>query len=101
MQVHNFTMAQSYVYIITNQLNTVLYTGVTSNLKKRIYQHREKLIEGFSKRYNINKLVYFEIGNDIESTIAREKQIKNYSRQKKIMMVNAFNKEWKDLWEEL
>ena len=101
MQVHNYTMAQSYVYIITNQLNTVLYTGVTSNLKKRIYQHREKLIEGFSKRYNINKLVYYEIGNDIESTIAREKQVKNYSRRKKIMMVTAFNKEWKDLWEAL
>ena len=72
-----------YVYIMTNQNNTVLYTGVTSDLTKRIWQHREKLVDGFTKRYNVVKLVYYEACPDMRSAIAREKQLKGGSRQKK------------------
>jgi putative endonuclease len=92
---------QSYVYIITNKINTVLYTGVTGNLVKRIFEHREKHIEGFTKRYNITKLVYYEVTENIETAIEREKQIKNYSREKKREMITAFNIEWKDLWKDI
>jgi putative endonuclease len=93
--------SQSYVYIITNKVNTVLYTGVTSDLIKRIHEHREKLIDGFSKRYRLYKLVYYEVGESIEGAIAREKQIKGYSRKKKMKLITEFNNEWKDMWEEL
>ena len=68
-----FSKKQYYVYIMTNKIDTVLYTGVTSNLKKRIWEHKEKLIEGFTKNYNINKLIFFEIYNDPENAILREK----------------------------
>jgi putative endonuclease len=88
-----------YVYIITNKRNTVLYTGVTNNLKKRVYEHKEKLTDGFTKKYNITKLVYYEVFEDIESAILREKQIKAGSRQKKIDLVNSQNKGWVDLYE--
>ena len=71
------------VYIITNKFHTVLYTGVTSNLARRIYEHREKLLKGFSKRYNINKLVYYETGGSAIGAIEREKQIKKMSRERK------------------
>ena len=84
---------QYYVYIMTNKNNTVLYTGVTNDLKKRAYQHREKLIAGFTKRYNINKLVHYEISRDVKSAIAREKQIKGGSRTKKIELINSTNRE--------
>ena len=73
---------QYYIYIITNQYNTVLYTGVTNDLIRRVYEHKEKLIAGFTKKYNVNKLVYYEIFTDINSAITREKQIKAGSRQK-------------------
>ena len=86
---------------MTNKNNTVLYTGVTSDLKKRIYQHKAKLIDGFTKKYNIDKLVYFEIFEDMYNAISREKQIKSWSRQRKIDLINSMNKEWKDLYEEL
>jgi putative endonuclease len=89
---------QYFVYIMTNQHNTVLYTGVTSDLKKRGYEHKEKLVEGFSKRYNITKLVYFEIFNDPEYAIKREKQIKGGSRKRKIDLVESKNKSWDDLY---
>ena len=75
---------QYYIYIIANQYNTVLYTGVTNDLIKRIYEHKEKLIAGFTKKYNVNKLVYYEIFSDINNAIEREKQIKAGSRQKKM-----------------
>jgi putative endonuclease len=88
-----------YVYIMTNKHNTVLYTGVTNNLKKRVYEHKEKLTDGFTKKYNITKLVHYEVFEDIESAILREKQIKARSRQKKIDLVNRQNKEWADLYE--
>jgi putative endonuclease len=86
-----------YVYMMTNKRNTVLYTGVTNNLKKRVYEHKEKLTDGFTKKYNISKLVHYEIFEDMEIAILREKQIKAGSRQKKIDLVNSQNKEWADL----
>jgi len=90
-----------YVYIMTNKHNTVLYTGVTNDLKKRAWQHREKLVEGFTKRYNINKLVYYEAFDEVRAAITREKQIKGGSRQKKIDLVNNMNSEWRDLYDDL
>jgi putative endonuclease len=87
---------QYYIYIMTNELNTVLYTGVTNDLEKRAEEHKLKLIEGFTKKYNINKLVYYEVFDDINDAIAREKQIKAGSRQKKIDLIPS----WKDLSKE-
>jgi len=92
---------QYYIYIMTDKSNTVLYTGVTKDLKRRVFEHKEKLIDGFTKRYNIIKLVYYEIFRDIESAILREKQIKGGSRAKKITLVNSMNSAWKDLYEDL
>ena len=92
---------QYYVYIITNKNNTTLYTGVTSNLAKRIYQHTNKVIEGFSQRYNLNKLVYFEIHSDIENAIKREKYIKGKKREYKLKLINEFNPEWKNLYNDI
>ena len=92
---------QYFVYILTNKHNTVLYTGVTNNLKRRVYEHREKLVSGFTKKYNVYKLVFYEITNSIEVAIQREKQIKGGSRQKKIDLINGMNPGWMDLYEEL
>jgi len=92
---------QYYIYIITNKINTVLYTGVTSDLKKRIWEHKEKVTEGFTKNYNINKLIFFEIYNDPENAILREKQIKAGSRIKKVKLITGINPEWKDLYDKL
>jgi putative endonuclease len=92
---------QYYVYMMTNKTNSVLYTGVTNDLKRRVYEHKEKLIEGFTKRYNVVKLVYYETFNDIESAIMREKRIKGGSRQRKVQLVNSMNSEWHDLYEYL
>ena len=92
---------RGYVYIMTNAAHTVLYTGVTSDLVKRIYQHREKLAEGFTKRYNVTKLVWYEVADSIESAILREKQIKAGSRQKKIMLIKTMNPGFKDLYDGL
>ena len=92
---------QYYVYIITNKNDTVLYTGVTNNLYRRIYEHKTKLINGFTKKYNIIKLVYYEIFYDIENAILREKQIKGGSRAKKIKLIEGINKGWKDLYDNL
>ncbi len=90
-----------YIYIMTNKRNTVLYTGVTNDLIKRVYEHKSKLVEGFTKKYNINKLVYFEMYENPSEAIAREKQIKAGSRQKKINLINSMNLEWKDLYLEI
>ncbi len=90
-----------YIYIMTNKGDTVLYTGVTNDIKRRVYEHKEKLVEGFTKKYNITKLVYYEVFADIENAILREKQIKGGSREKKIDLINSMNKEWRDLYEEL
>jgi putative endonuclease len=92
---------QSFIYILTNKYNKVLYTGVTSDLKKRIWEHREKLVDGFTKRYNVTKLVYYEVFTDIRDAIAREKQIKAGSRQKKIDLIVGMNPEWRDLYDDL
>jgi putative endonuclease len=88
-----------YVYILTNARHTVLYTGVTSGLKARVYQHREKLLPGFTARYNVYKLVYYEAFGDPSLAISREKQIKAGSRQKKIDLVNGLNPAWIDLYD--
>jgi len=87
-----------YVYIMTNKSNIVLYTGITNDLVRRVYEHKEKILEGFTKRYNINKLVYYEIFNDPMSAIRREKQIKAGSRQKKINSIISMNRDWQDLY---
>ena len=90
-----------YVYIVTNYNKSVLYVDVTSNLTKRIYEHKEKLVEGFTKKYNVNKLVYYEVFDDINNAISREKQLKAGSRKRKINLINKFNNEWKDLYLEI
>ncbi len=82
-------------------LSRTLYTGVTNNLVRRVYEHKNKLMEGFTKKYNINRLVYFEVFNNIEGAIRREKQIKGWVRKKKIALIESINPEWKDLYEEL
>jgi putative endonuclease len=86
---------------MTNKRDTVIYTGVTGDLQKRIYEHREGLADGFTKKYNVKKLVYYEIADDIESAIAREKQIKAGSRKKKIALIKSMNPAFKDLYPEL
>jgi len=91
---------QYCIYIMTNKLHRVLYTGLTNDLEKRVYEHKSKLIEGFTKKYNVNKLVYYEEFDDINDAIAREKQIKSGSRQKKIDLIAKMNPAWKDLSEE-
>ena len=90
-----------FVYIMTNKNNTVLYTGVTNNLLRRVYEHKEKLMEGFTKNYNCSKLVWYEIYSDSYNAIVREKQIKAGSRKKKIELINKMNPEWKDLYDEI
>ena len=87
------------VYILTNKNNSVLYTGVTNNLRLRVNQHKEKLNKGFTAKYNVSKLVYFEHFEDINIAIAREKQIKAGSRQKKLDLINNQNPDWIDLFE--
>lgn len=87
------------VYILTNKHHTVLYTGVTSDLYNRVLEHRTKVYPGFTAKYNVNKLVYFEQYGDVNEAIDREKQIKGGSRQKKIDLINSQNPNWVDLWE--
>jgi len=87
--------------MMTNKGNAVVYTGVTSDLKRRVYEHKEKLVHGFTKKYNIIKLVYYEVFEDIENAILREKQIKGGPRGKKIELINSMNKEWRDLYGDL
>ena len=91
-------MDQYYVYIMTNRSKT-LYTGVTNDLTRRVYEHKNKMIDGFTKTYNITKLVYFEETNDILSAITREKQIKGWLRSKKIALIGSVNPKWEDLSE--
>ena len=90
-----------YVYILTNKKDGVLYTGVTSNLEKRVFEHKNKLISGFTNKYNLHILVYYEQGEDIVSAIEREKQIKAGSRKKKINLIENANPEWEDLSKDL
>src|SRR5690348_14094580 len=89
---------QYYVYIMTNRSGT-LYIGVTNDLVRRAYEHKTKQIEGFTKQYNITRLVYFEAGSGIREAIAREKQLKGWRRSKKLDLINSFNPKWEDLSE--
>ena len=89
------------VYILTNRYNTVLYTGVTGDLKARVHQHREKLIPGFTARYHVSRLVYYQVADSPSAAIAREKQIKAGSRQKKIDLINRVNPGWRDLYDDI
>src|SRR3989338_809469 len=86
-----------YVYLLTNKNDTVIYAGVTNDLVRRVYEHKNKLVPGFTSKYNVNKLVYFEECNDVNAAILREKQIKSGSRQDKINIINSDNPSWKDL----
>ena len=92
---------QSYVYILFSKRNGTLYVGVTSNLIKRVYEHKNKFVDGFTKKYNVDKLGYFEVFEDITKAIEREKQLKAGSRQKKIDLIEKNNKEWKDLYNKI
>ncbi|NLC04411.1 MAG: GIY-YIG nuclease family protein [Tissierellia bacterium] len=83
--------------MICNWNNKVLYTGVTNNLERRIYEHKNKLVDGFTKKYNVNKLVYFDCTEDIESAILREKEIKSWTREKKNLLIENTNSNWEDL----
>jgi putative endonuclease len=93
-------MRQYYVYILTNGKQGVLYTGVTNDLDRRMYEHKNKLIPGFASKYNLKKLVYFEETIDVNAAITREKQIKGWLRKKKVALIELENPEWTDLSEE-
>jgi putative endonuclease len=90
------TVTEYYVYIMTNRSRT-LYTGVTNNLRRRVYEHKHKLVPGFTQKYNITLLVYYEATPDVRSAIEREKQIKGWLRSKKIALIESVNPEWRDL----
>jgi len=86
-----------YVYILTNRSNKVLYIGVTNNLIRRLFEHKNKLVNGFTKKYNLTKLVYYESTYNAEGALAREKQLKNWHREWKINLIQEFNPKWEDL----
>ncbi len=94
-------MQNYFIYILTNYTKQVLYTGVTNNLIRRVFEHRNHLVVGFSNKYQTTKLVYYEISESIESAILREKQIKAGSRKRKLDLINAFNPNWNDLYPEI
>ncbi len=96
MKDHNY-----YIYIISNWNNKVIYIGMTNDLERRIYEHKNKIFEGFSKKYNLSKLVYYEYTNDVIAAIRREKEIKKWRREKKNKLIESTNPEWKDLSEEI
>ena len=96
---NNITMY--YVYILSNKNNTVLYIGVTNNLVRRVYEHKQKFVQGFTKTYNVDKLVYYEILYDPYNAITREKQLKGLKRKKKDMLINNFNPDWHDLYQDI
>ncbi|MDO8638838.1 MAG: GIY-YIG nuclease family protein [Candidatus Daviesbacteria bacterium] len=94
-------MRYSYVYMMANKTNTTLYIGVTSNLLRRVYEHREKLVSGFTEKYNLNKLVFFEVFEDINEAIKREKALKNLVRRKKNLLIEKENPTWGDLYQHI
>ena len=89
------------VYIMTNEAGTVLYTGVTSNLPRRAYEHKSKLVPGFTSKYNVSRLVYYEATEERQTALLREKQIKAGSRARKVALINALNPEWHDLYDQI
>jgi putative endonuclease len=89
-----------YVYLLTNWNHRVMYVGVTNDLSRRLYEHKNKLIKGFTEKYNLNKLVYFEETRDVQSALAREKEIKKWRREKKDALVQSVNPEWRDISDE-
>jgi putative endonuclease len=89
-----------YVYMMTNKWSTTLYTGVTNDLARRVVEHKSKVVDGFSKKYEVDKLVYFNESGDINEAIAEEKRIKGGSRAKKIALIEEMNPEWRDLSED-
>lgn len=92
------TMKTYFVYILSNKYNTVLYTGITNDLERRVNEHKRKINSGFTSQYNVDKLVYYEQTSDVLSAIAREKQIKSWSRKKKNELIESINPEWNDLF---
>jgi putative endonuclease len=94
---YNCGMKTYYVYILTSKYNGTLYVGVTNDLERRVYEHKNKIVEGFTKQYNVNILVYYEETEDIVSAITREKVLKKFSRQKKINLIESMNEDWRDL----
>lgn len=95
MRMHNY-----YIYILTNDFGNVMYVGMTNNLERRIAEHQQGLMEGFSKKYNLKRLVYYEHTNDVNVAIAREKEVKKWRREKKNSLVETLNPKWKDLSED-
>ncbi|OGE32301.1 hypothetical protein A3J19_03625 [Candidatus Daviesbacteria bacterium RIFCSPLOWO2_02_FULL_41_8] len=94
-------MKQYYIYIATNPQNNVFYTGVTNNLIRRIWEHKQKLVPGFTNKYNINKLVFYEVFENINDAIAREKQIKGGSREKKLKLIESANPVFENLYDSI
>ena len=92
---------QYYVYVLASKRNGTIYIGITSNLIQRVWQHKEKFIVGFTKKYNVNKLVYFEADDDVEQAILREKRLKNWRRKWKVDLIEESNPDWKDLYNDL
>ena len=90
-----------YVYILASERNGTLYIGITNDLVKRIYEHKNDYIDGFTKKYNVKKLVYYEQHEDVESALTREKQIKKWYRKWKLKLIEEYNREWKDLYKEI
>ena len=93
-------MKTYYVYILTNKNNKVMYIGCTSDLQRRLYEHKNKLVEGFTKKYNVDKLVYYECTNDALAAVTRERYLKGWKRERKNQLVESMNPEWKDLSED-
>ncbi|MDO8658440.1 MAG: GIY-YIG nuclease family protein [Candidatus Levybacteria bacterium] len=92
---------KSYVYVLANITNRVLYIGVTGDLIKRVWEHKQKLVKGFTEKYNVNKLIYYEIFDDINEAIKREKQLKGGSREKKLKLIESINPGFEDLYERI
>ncbi len=94
-------MRSYFVYILSNKTNTVLYIGVTSNIIKRIYEHKHNLVDGFTKQYRVHKLIYYEQYQNIHDALNREKQLKSGSRKRKESLITFLNAEWKDLYDSI
>ena len=94
-------MKKGFIYMMSNKQDGVLYVGVTSDIVKRVYEHKNGFVDGFTKQYNLKNLVYYEVYNDIEEAIKREKQLKNWHREWKIELVNKQNPQWEDLYESI